>query len=139
MACGCPGLHPQNEQKFEIILEAEDADFSEESTACACGHSWYKHGSLDRLVDAEIERRAKVALRIDEFLDESNQLANFNFTDEEIESLRKQMELPPGEERDASFKRDNSPDSIMSGLSGQERSRRSRSLSSSGLSDVPPP
>ncbi|KAG8825539.1 histone acetyltransferase [Serendipita sp. 401] len=139
MACGCPGLHPQNEQKFEIILEAEDADFSEESTACACGHSWYKHGSLDRLVDAEIERRAKVALRIDEFLDESNHLANFNFTDEEIESLRKQMELPPGEERDASFKRDNSPDSIMSGLSGQERSRRSRSLSSSGLSDVPPP
>ncbi|KAG8834704.1 histone acetyltransferase [Serendipita sp. 399] len=137
MGCGCRGLHPQGEQKFEIILEAEDADFSEESTACACGHSWYNHGSLDRLVDAEIERRAKVALRIDEFLDDNNQLGDFSLTDEGMESLRKQMELPPGEERDASFKRDDSPDSVMSGLSGQDRSRRSRSMSSSGLSDVP--
>ena len=36
--------------------------------------------------------------------------------DETIQSLRKQMELPPGEERDASFRvREGSPDSIMSG------------------------
>jgi hypothetical protein len=41
---------------------------------------------------------------------------DFTFTDETIKSLRKQMELPPGEEREASFKpRASSPDSLMSG------------------------
>jgi len=66
--CDCQGLHPAEGQHVEIVLE-EDAEFSEEMSACACGHSWNKHGSLNRLVDREVERRAKVALRADEFLE----------------------------------------------------------------------
>ncbi|PVG02485.1 hypothetical protein CPB86DRAFT_751172 [Serendipita vermifera] len=135
--CSCQGLHPKEGQRVEIAVELEDADFSEESTACACGHSWNRHGSLNRLVDREVERRARVALRADEFLDEAEKLDDFSFTDETIQSLRQQMELPPGEERDESFKREGSVDSVMSGMSGPARSKRSRSLSSSGLSDIP--
>ncbi|CCA68335.1 related to putative histone acetylase [Serendipita indica DSM 11827] len=139
--CECQGLHPGVDQEVEIVLEQEDADFNTQSTKCACGHSWHRHGALDRLVDGEINRRARVALRIDEFLDEVEHLDDFSQTDdadETIQSLRKQMELPPGEERDASFKaRDGSPDSMMSGVSEPEKSKRSRSQSSSELSDVP--
>jgi hypothetical protein len=133
--CSCQGLHPKEGQSVEIAVELEDADFSEESTAaCACGHSWKSHGSLNRLVETEIERRARVALRADEFLDvshsslcyhpisyntlnyqEAEKLDDFSFTDETIQSLRRQMELPPGEERDNSFKRRDSIDSTMSG------------------------
>lgn len=68
-ACDCSGLHPRPGQNVEIVLEIEDAEFSEEVTICECGHSWSSHGALDALVDAEIERRAKVALRADELLE----------------------------------------------------------------------
>ena len=71
ISCGCQGLHPGDDQEVEIGLEQEDADFTAQTTKCACGHSWLKHGALDRLVDGEINRRARVALRIDEFLDVS--------------------------------------------------------------------
>lgn len=67
--CDCQGLHPPTGQQADIVLEAEDAEFSEEISACDCGHSWNKHGSLNRLVEGEIERRARVALRADELLD----------------------------------------------------------------------
>jgi hypothetical protein len=67
--CDCKGLHPPPGQTVEIVLEIEDAEFSEEGTACECGHSWNSHGALSSLVDAEIERRAKVALRADELLE----------------------------------------------------------------------
>jgi hypothetical protein len=67
-SCSCQGLHPPPGQTVEIVLEI-DAEFSEEGTACECGHSWNFHGALSSLVDAEIERRAKVALRIDELLE----------------------------------------------------------------------
>jgi hypothetical protein len=68
LGCDCQGLHPAEGQNVEIVLE-EDAEFSEEMSACACRHSWNKHGSLNRLVDGEIERRARVAVRADEFLE----------------------------------------------------------------------
>lgn len=71
-SCGCQGLHPAERQDVEIVLELEDVDFSEETTACACGHSWNKHGSQNRLMPHELERRAKVALRADEFLEVSS-------------------------------------------------------------------
>lgn len=67
--CNCQGLHPAEGQPVEIVVEEEDADFSGETSACACGHSWNKHGSLNKLVDGEIERRARVAQRADEFLE----------------------------------------------------------------------
>lgn len=132
-SCDCKGLHPRPGQQVEIVLEIEDAEFSEAGTACECGHSWKSHGALNTLVDAEIERRAKVALRADEFLEEAEKLEDFTFTDPEIDSLLKQMDLPPGEERDASFKRGHSPESVASAT----RSKRSRSLSSSRSSDIP--
>lgn len=83
-------------------------------------------------MDAEIERRAKVALRADELLEvgtlamlaaitdyslsqEAEKLLDFDYKDPEIDGLLKQMELPPGEEREASFKRGHSPESVASG------------------------
>jgi hypothetical protein len=70
-SCDCQGLHPAAGQDVEIVLELEDLDFSEETTACACGHSWNKHGSQNRWIPHELERRARVAMRADEFLEVS--------------------------------------------------------------------
>jgi hypothetical protein len=68
-SCDCQGLHPPPGQQVEIVLFIEDVEFSEEGTACGCGHSWNSHGASSSLVDAEIERRARVALRADELLE----------------------------------------------------------------------
>lgn len=81
-SCDCQGLHPPPGQAVEIVvLEIEDAEFSEEGTACECGHSWNSHGALSYLVNAEIERRAKVALRADELLDVCNLVLLMAITD----------------------------------------------------------
>lgn len=45
---------------------------------------------------------------------EAERLEDFGFEDPDIQNLLKQMELLPGEERDASFKRGHSPESVAS-------------------------
>ncbi|KAI9284135.1 hypothetical protein BC943DRAFT_381404 [Umbelopsis sp. AD052] len=54
---------------------------------CACGHAISSH------VDGEqdMERRLRVATRIDELLEEKDKLDDFDYVDEDILSLRKQM------------------------------------------------
>ena len=44
-----------------------------------------------------------------------DKLDDFTYTDPDIDSLLKQMELPNGDERNASFKEGHSPESVASG------------------------
>ncbi|EST08494.2 Bromodomain protein [Kalmanozyma brasiliensis GHG001] len=56
-----------------------------------CGHSVEDHAALTDADEEEATRRAKVAVRLDELLEDKRKLLDFHYTDADIESLRKQM------------------------------------------------
>ncbi|KAL1920273.1 uncharacterized protein VTP21DRAFT_1419 [Calcarisporiella thermophila] len=62
--------------------------------SCACGHKLSSHGG--QCSSEEFERRLRVAIRIDELLEEMEKLLDFDYEDEDIRSLRKQMILQDG-------------------------------------------
>ncbi|KTW32107.1 uncharacterized protein T551_00789 [Pneumocystis jirovecii RU7] len=62
-----------------------------------CGHTIYQHvGEVDIESDAKDEffRKVKVANRCDELLNENGMLFDFDYINDDIKSLRKQMILP---------------------------------------------
>ncbi|KAF8331074.1 uncharacterized protein EI90DRAFT_2920645 [Cantharellus anzutake] len=101
--CTCLGLHPppgwqamaDDSEDVGIVLDM--AEFSEELTdeghlkICDCGHSFEDHGCDDSIDLEEFNRRARAAVRIDELLENKGQLLNFEYTDEDILSLRKSV------------------------------------------------
>ncbi|CDR99279.1 probable histone acetylase [Sporisorium scitamineum] len=58
-----------------------------------CGRSVEEHAALTDADDEESTRRAKVAVRLDELLEDKGKLLDFDYADADIESLRKQMRL----------------------------------------------
>ncbi|CBQ72364.1 Histone acetyltransferase [Sporisorium reilianum SRZ2] len=56
-----------------------------------CGRSIEEHAALTDADDEEATRRAKVAVRLDELLEDKGKLLDFDYVDADIESLRKQM------------------------------------------------
>ncbi len=56
-----------------------------------CGLTVEEHAALADAGDEEATRRAKVAVRLDELLEDKGKLLDFDYTDADIESLRKQM------------------------------------------------
>lgn len=56
-----------------------------------CGRSVEEHAALSDADDEEATRRAKVAVRLDELLEDKGKLLDFDYVDSDIESLRKQM------------------------------------------------
>ncbi|KAF9654000.1 Bromodomain-containing protein [Thelephora ganbajun] len=91
---------------------------------CQCGHDVPSHGAdVSVLGRPEYQRRGRVAVRIDELLQDAGRLVDFNFLDEDIMSLRLQMSLP----------RTSSPDDIFTASPSTEK--RSLSVDSISLSD----
>ncbi|KAG0701351.1 hypothetical protein DFH29DRAFT_806381 [Suillus ampliporus] len=105
----CPGLRPP--AGVEVVLD-EDAhqksllgdltqygSDEEDGTAyletCICGHDVADHGGQGAALGREeFSRRARLATRLDELLLEADRLLDFNYTDEDIDSLRQQMKTP---------------------------------------------
>ncbi|KAJ1024625.1 hypothetical protein NDA13_004553 [Ustilago tritici] len=56
-----------------------------------CGRNIEEHAALTDANDEEAIRRAKVAVRLDELLEDKGKLLDFSYADTDIESLRKQM------------------------------------------------
>lgn len=100
-ACGCRGLHPpdgipiildDSDEYQDAVDQAEQADIPTDDgfwMLCACGHGWDEHGAGTDVSAAEMARRTRVAMRIDELLADGDNLADFDYTDTDIESLRK--------------------------------------------------
>ncbi|TFK54113.1 hypothetical protein OE88DRAFT_1625098 [Heliocybe sulcata] len=105
----CSGLRPPPD--IEVALDEPQPDTSlndltqygsedEESMDdylqdCACGHHVNAHGADESsLGRTEFLRRARVAIRLDEFLEDESQLLDFDYTNESIVGLRPQMTLP---------------------------------------------
>ncbi len=62
------------------------------AVACdTCGRSIEEHAALSDADDEEATRRGKVAVRLDELLEDKHKLLDFEYVDADIESLRKQM------------------------------------------------
>ncbi|CAE6473705.1 unnamed protein product [Rhizoctonia solani] len=104
--CECTGFHPPegcavviNNGSTEAQAALDEAEESMEVTEegywrmCACGDGIEDHGNGVDVGPEEIQRRARVAIRIDEILDDKGLLADFvaPFSDMDVLSLRKQM------------------------------------------------
>jgi hypothetical protein len=91
------GFHPPD--GIRVILDDDD-EFSEALeevevsgtpnekgfwTKCNCQHNWIEHGSEE----GDIRRRLSVAMRLDRMLMEQDKLADFAYTDGDMELLRK--------------------------------------------------
>ncbi|KAG8936839.1 histone acetyltransferase [Tulasnella sp. 419] len=140
--CTCRGLHPPD-SSMVVLDDSEDAqealeqaDQSEAPTdegfwmVCDCTHGWDEHGAGMDVSTAEMTRRTKVAIRIDEILNDLGKLTDFEYSDEDIESLRKQMTLPPQESVRSSAE--------ASSKGGRGHSRKHSQTSTSSLSEPAP-
>ncbi|KAF7730997.1 histone acetyltransferase [Apophysomyces ossiformis] len=77
-----PCDHCSDCQGWRPPIESEDGD-----SVCACGHTVSEH--IDHMED--FDRRLKVGLRISELLQEKGKLDDYDYEDEDIGSLRKQI------------------------------------------------
>ncbi|EGN99865.1 hypothetical protein SERLA73DRAFT_180116, partial [Serpula lacrymans var. lacrymans S7.3] len=72
----------------------DDAPYAYIET-CDCGHDVTDHGADESVIGRdEFSRRARVAVRLDELLQDVDKLLDFDYTDDDIVSLRQQMKLP---------------------------------------------
>ncbi|TFK73902.1 hypothetical protein BDN72DRAFT_760836, partial [Pluteus cervinus] len=107
MTCGsCSGLRPPPgvEVIFDDVLNqpslgdlsqygSDDDDASPVYLEmCTCGHSVQEHGA-DWIVlgPAEFARRGRVAVGLDELLQDVGKLLDFGYTDEDVLSLRQEL------------------------------------------------
>ncbi|KIM45219.1 hypothetical protein M413DRAFT_8508 [Hebeloma cylindrosporum] len=137
----CQGLHPP--PKVDVVLDGhsdsilgdlgqygsddDDEEVSSYFETCACGHDVKAHNADEfELGRSEFARRGRVACRLDELLQDSGRLLDFDYTDEDISSLRKQMSHPKSQV------------SVMSTInSSPEQAIPPQSPASSILSDIP--
>ncbi|KAG6842131.1 hypothetical protein C0991_001624 [Blastosporella zonata] len=108
----CSALHPP--PGVEVVLDQQvtnesslgdlgqygsDADDDDDDVpylqTCACGHDIRNHNADETELDpAEFARRTRVAIRLDELLHDVGQLLDFDYSDEDVVSLRRQMRIP---------------------------------------------
>ncbi|KAJ7594314.1 hypothetical protein C8J56DRAFT_854403 [Mycena floridula] len=105
-SCECTGLRPQPDV-FVALDEPrqaaptgllvqygsdDDDDDDDYLDSCTCGHGITDHGAdFSALGIAEFQRRARVASRLDEELQDIGKLLDFDYVDEDMTSLRKQF------------------------------------------------
>lgn len=119
----CPGYKPP--RSVTVILDpvAEEGEDPQEHVndaelrlhwcrhSCArCGLDPIAHAALDQFDDTERIRKIKVAVRIDELLEDQDKLLSFDYKDEDVISLRKQIQIPEADQ----FLGDLSPTSQLS-------------------------
>ncbi|KIJ49448.1 hypothetical protein M422DRAFT_161147 [Sphaerobolus stellatus SS14] len=92
----CQGLTPKDEISVKLDSEWDERTMGPAAylDSCRCGHTVAEHAAAEDVPREEYKRRGRVAIRLDELLDDTNQLWNFDYRDEDILSLRKQMRLP---------------------------------------------
>ncbi|PWN21625.1 Bromodomain-domain-containing protein [Microstroma glucosiphilum] len=126
--CVCTGLRPSPDVDVEARSvkggkndEAREKECASQWKKCGvCGHGIAMHGRLEdsEADDEERTRRIKVAIRLDELLEDGKKLLDFAYTDEDQASLKKQL-LP-----------------LEQGAEDNKR-KRSKSLSESARSSSP--
>ncbi|KAI8642348.1 hypothetical protein BD408DRAFT_416655 [Parasitella parasitica] len=112
--CDCQGWRPNFSMEF--------------SYDCLCGHDTEQH--VDRKQD--FMRRLRVALRIDELLEEKEKIEDYDYTDDDIQSLKKQLSYNAARKDDAFLSEASSPSSI----DGEESSKRHRESSDEEDEDI---
>lgn len=113
--CDCQGWRPNFSMEF--------------SNDCLCEHDTEHH--VDHKQD--FVRRLKVALRIDELLQEKGKIDDYDYTDDDIQSLKKQITYNATLHNNDLLSDASSPFSI----DGEERLKRQRESSDEEDEDVP--
>ena len=90
-ACTCRGLVPPRGARIHLVSHAKHTldELLARWPACGrCGHALFEHGELARDPPQERTRRARVAVRLDELLEDGAKLLDFAYEDEDLLSLR---------------------------------------------------
>lgn len=133
--CDCHGLRPPSGLRVKSLSIKTNSAASLDAgqwgwDTCRCGHSLESHGLVDdNEGEDEFRRRAKVAVRMDELLEDQHRLLDFDYEDEDLTSLRKQLS-PSGPAS-------STPRLLRNGLNGLKRKSRSPA-ESTRLSSVEP-
>ncbi|KAH9931087.1 uncharacterized protein BXZ73DRAFT_47487 [Epithele typhae] len=113
----CLGLRPP--PGWKVSLDSSDGSDSDDDgepatqyiDRCGCGHDIAAHGAnISTIGHTEFVRRGRVAVRLDELLEDSGRLGDFDYSDKDIDSLRKQM---------GDFRKPGEPNSPASSLSDE--------------------
>lgn len=136
--CDCRGYRPPPGVKVKSLsIHTQSASALDDAQwgwdVCACGHDIESHGGVasGHAGDDDFERRAKAALRMDELLEDSHKLMDFEYDDEDLASLRKQVlhSMPSA----------STPIPMKGGVNGSSSlKRKSRSPAESRLSSAEP-
>lgn len=140
-SCSCLGLKPPSDA--EVIAQPVNDDSlaagsSSEWKECgACGHDVESHGRLNdsRADEEERTRRIKVAVRLDELLEDKKKLLDFDYTDEDVDSLKKQLKQLASPEH--TRKRSSSQSPLRGSSSPVPQKKRRLVNDSPGLGDSP--
>ncbi|CAG8754893.1 9972_t:CDS:2, partial [Gigaspora margarita] len=76
--CSCLGWKPK-------INNTGRADL------CECGHRVSRHGDINSCSQDELQQRLEIAMKIDELLESKNKLLDFDYEDQEVRSLKRQL------------------------------------------------
>ncbi|ETW77000.1 hypothetical protein HETIRDRAFT_243540, partial [Heterobasidion irregulare TC 32-1] len=87
---------PENSLSNLVEYDSDDEDGPTEYLhQCSCGHDTKEHGAdPDKLGREEFGRRAEIAVRLEQRLEASGNLLDFDYIDTETETLRSQFKLP---------------------------------------------
>ncbi|KAJ8077288.1 histone acetyltransferase [Marasmius tenuissimus] len=104
----CRGLHPA--PNVQVVLDtqheapllggldqygSDDDETTNYLDVCECGHGTIEHGAnVHDIGLEEFRRRSQVAVRLDENLEDVNKLLDFEYSDDDVASLRQRMTLP---------------------------------------------
>ena len=91
-SCQCEGAVPPTSLPVQAGEQAtiSSHDLMQIWPACGrCNHSLDLHGLLNLDLEEERQRRIKVAVRMDELLEDQNRLHDFSYTDEDLCSLNR--------------------------------------------------
>ncbi|KAI0031731.1 hypothetical protein K488DRAFT_34091, partial [Vararia minispora EC-137] len=100
----CSGLHPSDDIELTADDKAanpltdlaeygsdDDDDATQGLSVCACGHIPRDHGAFGNVDRHEYNRRALIAVRLDDHLQRAGKLLDFTYVDEAINALRHEM------------------------------------------------
>ena len=99
-AKGKAGDEEEEEEEEDISVDQvpdydEDADTTEQGpeglewSVCDCGHELSEHGRIAEEGAEERRRRVRVAVRLDELLEDEDKLLDWGFVNDDLLSLRK--------------------------------------------------
>ncbi|CAG8750011.1 21700_t:CDS:10, partial [Dentiscutata erythropus] len=87
----CTGDVPQGHNKCSCLGWKPKINNTGRADLCECGHRVSLHGNINSCTQDEIHQRLEIAMKIDELLESKNKLLDFDYEDQEVRNLKRQL------------------------------------------------